>query len=179
MESNASTEAIKGGLIVGLISIIISMIIYVVDVAIMVSLTFAFLSFALSIFLYSYLGKKYRNEHLEGFISFGDAFKFIFIAGLIGAILNGVFSIALFNFIDPELPEILTEQVIQDTESRLESFGVPSEDMDEALEKVEKDMAGQFSVGGILKGSWAWALGAAIIGLICGAIIKKKRPEFE
>lgn len=179
MESNASTEAIKGGLIVGLISIILSMIVYTIDVSLMVDWKFSLGSFALSIFLYSYIGKKYRDDHLEGFISFGDAFKFLFIAGIIGAILNGFFSILLFNFIDPELPEILTEQVLKNTESMMETFGAPAEEMDKALEKVEQDMAGQFSVGGILKGSWAWLLGAAIIGLICGAIIKKKRPEFE
>ncbi|WP_420582200.1 DUF4199 domain-containing protein [Reichenbachiella sp.] len=179
MESNATTEAIKGGLIVGLISIILSMIIYAIDASIMVDLKFTLFSFALSIFLYSYIGKKYREDHLEGFISFGDAFKFLFIAGLIGAILNGAFSILLFNVIDPELPEILTDQVLKNTESLMETLGVPAEEMDEALEKTEKDMADQFSVGGILRGSWAWALGAAIIGLICGAIVKKKRPEFE
>ncbi|WP_422361527.1 DUF4199 domain-containing protein [Reichenbachiella sp.] len=179
MESHASSEAIKGGLIVGLISIIIGMITYVIDVSYMASLTYFFLSFALSLFLYSYIGKKYRNDHMEGYISFGDAFKFLFIAGLIGAMLNGVFSIVLFNIIDPELPEILTEHVLENTESLMETFGAPAEDIDRELEKVEKDMDGKFSTGGILKDSWAWPLGAAIIGLICGAIIKKKRPEFE
>ncbi len=179
MESNSSTEAIKGGLIVGLINIILTMVVYTVDIGLMVDWKFSLGSFALSIFLYSYIGKKFRDDHLEGFISFGDAFKFIFIAGIIGAILNGAFSIVLFNLIDPELPEILTEQVMKNTESLMESFGAPSEEMDKALEDLEKDMAGKFTVGGILQGSWAWLLGAGLIGLICGAIIKKKRPEFE
>lgn len=179
MESNASTEAIKGGLIVGLISIILTMVAYTIDAGLLVDWKFSLGSFALSIFLYSYIGKKYRDDHLEGFISFGDAFKFIFIAGIIGAILSGFFSILLFNVIDPELPEILLEQVMKNTESMMESFGAPSGEIDQALEKLETDMASQFSAGGILKGSWAWLLGAALIGLICGAIIKKKRPEFE
>ncbi|SMD33244.1 Protein of unknown function [Reichenbachiella faecimaris] len=179
MESKSSTEAIKGGLIVGLVSIILTMIVYTIDIGLMVDWKFSLGSFALSIFLYSYIGKKYRDDHTEGFISFGDAFKFLFIAGIIGAIINGVFSIVLFNFIDPELPEILTEQVLKNTESMMETFGAPAEQMDEALEQIEKDMAGKFSVGGILQGSWAWLLGAGLIGLICGAIIKKKRPEFE
>lgn len=179
MESNSSTAAIKGGLIVGLIGIIMSMLVYVIDVTLMVDWKFSLVSFGISIFLYVYIGKKFRDEHMEGFMKFGEAFKFTFIAGIIGSILAGAFSILLFNIIDPELPEIITEQVLENTESMLESFGTPAEDMDEALEQVEKDMAGQFSVGGILKGSWAWLLAAAFYALIAGAIIKKSRPEFE
>lgn len=179
MESNSSTAAIRGGLIVGLAGIIMSMLAYVIDVSLMVDWKFSLISFGISIFLYVYIGKKFRNEYMEGFMKFGEAFRFTFIAAIIGSILVGVFSIILFNFIDPELPEIITEQVIENTESMLENFGTPAEDVDEALEKIENDMAGKFSVGGILQGSWAWLLGAAIYALIASAIIKKSKPEFE
>lgn len=179
MESNSSIAAIKGGLIIGLVGIILSMLIYVVEPSLMVDWKFSLVSFGISLFLYVYIGKKYRDEEMEGFMTFGDAFKFTFIAGIIGTLLAGFFSIVLFNVIDPELPEVLTEQVLKNTESLMESFGAPAEEMDKALEQIEKDMAGKFSAGGILQGSWAWLLAAAFYALITGAIIKKKRPEFE
>lgn len=180
MDSNSSSmAAIKGGLIIGLISIIITMLMYVIDASLMVDWKFSLGLFIISIFLYVFIGKKYRNEYTEGFIKFGEAFKFIFIAAICSSILSGFFMILLYNFIDPELPEIITEKVLQNTESMMETFGTPEEAMDEAMEQVEKDMAGKFSISGILSGSWAWLVSAAIYALIAGAIIKKTKPEFD
>lgn len=180
MDSNSSSiAAIKGGLIIGLISIIITMLTYVVDVSLMVDWKFSLGLFAVSIFLFVFIGKKYRNEYMEGFIKFGEAFRFIFIAAICSSILSGFFMILLYNFIDPELPEIITEKVLQNTEAMMETFGTPTEAMDEAMEQVEKDLEGKFSVGGILAGSWAWLIAAAFYALIAGAIIKKSKPEFD
>lgn len=179
MESNAKNAAIKSGLIVGLVGVIISMLLYVMDATLMVDWKIQILSFVISLFLFVYFGKKYRNEEQEGFMPFGDAFKFNFVAGIVYSIVVGVFSILLFNVIDTELSEVITEQTLETTESMLETFGTPQSDIDKALEDVEKDLEGKFSTVELLKGSWAWLLSAAVYGLIAGAIIQKSRPEFE
>lgn len=179
MESNASSSAIKNGLILGLIGIIITMLAYVIDLNLLTSMWFGLVMLVLAIVVLAVFGNKYRDEQLEGFISFGDAFKYIFIAALISMIVSGVFQILLYNVIDPELPEIITEQALKSTEEFMEKLGTPAEDIDEAMKKAENDLDGKFTTTGILSGSWVWLIISAIYALIVGAIIKKKRPEFE
>lgn len=179
MESNAKNAAVKGGLVVGLVGIIISMLLYVLDAGMMVDWKIQILTFAISLFLFVYIGKKFREDELDGFMTFKQAFRFTFVAGIVNALLVGVFSILLFKVIDPELPEIITEQVIENTESMLETFGTPQSDIDKALGEMEEDMEKNFSTVGMLKSSWTWIFSALIYGLIGGAIIKKSRPEFE
>jgi len=179
MDSNINISAVKGGALIGLVSIILMMLVYVIDVNLLVDWKFSIASLILIIVLFVVIGKKYRNEYMEGFMRFGEAFKFVFIGAIISSILVSIFSIILYNVIDPELPEIITEQALKNTESMMESFGTPSETIDETLEQMEEDMANNFSAGGILANSWAWLLAAAFYGLIAGAIIKKSKPEFE
>ena len=112
-------------------------------------------------------------------MTFGEGFRFTFIAGICSAILTGVFTIVLYNYIDPELPEIITEQTLKATEEMLENFDTPSEDTDKAMADMETKMANGFTVGGILSNSWVWLFSGAFYGLIVGLIIKKSKPEFE
>lgn len=179
MDSNTSSSAIKNGLILGLIGVIVTMLAYVIDLNLLTSMWFGLSMFALAIILLVVFGKKYRNEHMEGFMSFGEAFKYIFIAAIISMIVSGFFQILLYNVIDPELPEIITEQALKSTEEFMIKLGTPEEAIDEAMKKAEEDLDGKFTTTGILSGSWVWIIISAIYALIAGAIIKKKRPEFE
>ncbi|MEO9806319.1 MAG: DUF4199 domain-containing protein [Reichenbachiella sp.] len=179
MESNSSSAPIKSGLILGLIGIIIMMLVYVIDISLLTNLFFGLSMMVVSVVLLVIFGKKYRDNELEGYLEFGPAFKFVFIASLVSMILSGVFQILLYTVIDPELPEILIEGTLQNTEELLESFGTPAEDIDKALEETEKSMEGQFTVKGILSGSYIWLILSVVYALIAGAIIKKSRPEFE
>jgi hypothetical protein len=89
------------------------------------------------------------------------------------------FMILLYEVVDPELPKIITNKALENTEAMMESFGAPADKIDEALDQMESDMAGKFTAGGILSGSWVYILTSSIFGAIGGAILKKKKPEFE
>jgi hypothetical protein len=179
MNSNSSIEAVKAGLIVGLISIILVMAVYLTDVNLLVDWKYSISVFVISIVLFVTFGRKYRDHFLAGFISFNEAFKFLFIAAICSTILNGLFTIILYNVIDPELPKVIIERTLQSTEEMMENFTSSSEEMDETMEELERTLPYGFTPAGILSNSWAWILVGAFYALIASIFVKKSKPDFD
>lgn len=177
---NMLSEAMKTGVILAALSIIITLLIYIIDVTILADWKLGIGILIVAFVIVVRLGKKFRDEELEGgFMEFGEAFKYGFVAFFISSIISMLFTILLYEVVDPELPKIITDQAMENTEAMLENFGTPSETIDETLEQMESDMEGKFTAMGILSGSWIYILTSAFFALIAGAIIKKKKPEFE
>jgi len=97
-------SALKTGLIIGVVSIVVFIIMYVADikpVGIVMPLLILVLSIALSIIVLVVLFKKYRTE-TGGFISFRDAFLYCFIAFSVSIILSQLFNYLFIQLIEPE-----------------------------------------------------------------------------
>lgn len=173
-------ESIKSGLLLGAISIAITMLVYVIDTELMVKWWFGLLSLGLSIFLVSYFGIKYRNEETDGFLSFGKAYVYSFTVIVVSAIVSTLFTFLLYSVIDPELPQTLSDASYEQSLEMMRSFGADPDSIDdETLDKMREQSDKQFSIPGLAKG-FIWVIvGCAIISLITGAIIKKKEPENE
>jgi hypothetical protein len=169
-------HGLKHAVILGVISIALLLIVYVIDYTLLV--TFKYLGVSLLIYLgYGiYSGINYRNE-TGGYLSFGKAFQHGFIVFAASALLSTLFSLVLYNVVDAELPTKLTDAAVANAEEMMISFGMPAEQMDEALAKTRTDTEERFTVVGIAKG-YIWTLAfCAIFALISGAIAKKKQPE--
>lgn len=169
-------NALKHAGIMGVISIALTLILYVVDYTMLV--TFKFLALSLLVYLgYAiYAGISYRNE-IGGFISFGSAFQHGIILFAASALIGTIFSIVLYMVIDPELPGKLTDAAVTNAEEMMISFGMPADQMDEALDKARKDTEERFTIGGIALG-YVWNLiFCAILALISGIFVKRKQPE--
>ncbi|MEQ8904879.1 DUF4199 domain-containing protein [Ekhidna sp.] len=173
-----NNHAIKSGLITGVISIVLSLLIYIVDPTIFAIWWLMLLLMLVYVGIVTYFGIQHRN--LEGgYLSFGKAWVYSMTALVTYSLVGMVFSILLFTVIDPELSEIVTDAVVEKSEAMMRNFGMPEDQMDEALEKTRTDTLDRFTVMGSLKG-FAWGLIInAILSLISGAIIKKKEPELE
>ncbi|MCH2215799.1 MAG: DUF4199 domain-containing protein, partial [Flavobacteriales bacterium] len=63
---------------------------------------------------------KREREANGGFISFGDAFKFCFVALLIGGLIGTGFQILYANAIEPGYAERMTEQALEMSNSFME-----------------------------------------------------------
>lgn len=177
---NLFGEAIKTGVILAAISIIITLLVYIVDANLLADWKLSIGVLVTSFVIVIYFGKKFREETYEGgFMSFGESFKYCFSAFFISSIVSMFFMILLYEVVDPELPKIITNKALENTEAMMESFGAPADKIDETLEQVEADMEGKFTAGGILSGSWVYILTSTFFGAIGGAILKKKKPEFE
>lgn len=172
-----NSHAIKSGIIVAVISIVITLLLYIVNAAMLVSM-WMMLLFLVFVGLVAYFGIQHRNEE-GGYMSFGKAWVYSMQVFVITGIIATIFNLLLYNVIDPELPELLADQSVENAESMMRNFGMPEEQMDEALEKTRTDTLDRFTVMGSIKGLLYGLIIYAILSLISGAIIKKNEPELE
>ncbi len=62
-----------------------------------------------------YIGiKSYRDQDLDGFISYGKSLGTGTLIGLFGGIISGFFTVLMFTVIDPGLAQKIVEQAQQD-----------------------------------------------------------------
>ena len=133
---NYNEEWLKGGLILAGVSILLTMLTYVIDVSLMVEWWFGIVSLLISMGLLIYLGINYRND-IGGILSYGDAFKFSFLVFFVSYVVGIIFQIALYTVIDPELPEIMKQLTVEKTVEMMEGFGLSDEALDAAIIGVE------------------------------------------
>ena len=172
---NYNEEVLKGGLIVSGVSILLTMIIYIIDVELLVSGWFGFISLILSIGILIYVGRSFRDA-IGGYMTYKNSLKFTYLVLLVSYVVGSLFNILLYNVIDPSLTEVVTELTIQNTIPMLESFGTPQEAIDAAVIEIEKGVEQQSSPMGILKAT-PWALlFTFIFALIVSFFVKKNEP---
>jgi Protein of unknown function (DUF4199) len=164
------------GVIAGIVSILITTIVYAVDLSLMTKWWFGLVVFAISIGISITLLTKTKNE-LKGHFTFKEAFTTYFICSVIGTLISVLFTIVLFNFIDPGAKEILKELILEFTKNIMQKVGAPASEMNKALKEIAaKD---SYSIIEQLKGSVFSIAFSAILGLILAAIFKSKTPEYS
>ncbi len=165
-------NGITFGVISGIISILITTLIYIIDVNLFASWWLGLLSLAISITLASVLMSKTKKA-LNGIFTFKDAFTTYFIYAVIGIAFGVIFNIILFNYIDPSLKENLKEILIKKTVSVMQKIGGENP---EAVKEVIKKMSENdpYSVLEQLKGYFFALLFSSIFGLILAAFFKSK-----
>jgi hypothetical protein len=170
---NLFKHAARMGAIGGGIGILITVLIYVVDIKIMadwkvgIGILLVYLGYVI------YAGIQYRNQ-AGGFLSYGKAFQHGYVTLLVAGAISTVFTILLFHVIDPEIPEILTRVTTEKTEEMMAGFGMSEDKIDEAIE--QQDIPGRFTVAGQIK-QFAWGfLMNAIVVLITSIFVKKNQP---
>ena len=173
-------SALKSGLIIGAISIIVFIIMYVADikpVGIMMPFVILIVSLAINIGVLVFLFKKYRSE-AGGFISFRDAFLYCFIALVVGAILSTLFTLLFVQLIEPDYYKKIMDAQKAYMENYL-SGKVSDEQLTETLDKIDEQAAKMGSVTSTLKNLLGSVVFSGIIALIVGAIMKKKPDVFD
>lgn len=169
-------HAVKFGSIMALISIIITVLIYVVDYTIMANMWFGLCLFAFFIGYVIYAGINYRNS-IGGFLAYGKAFQHGYIVMVLCGLITSIFSILLYTVIDPNLPENLTAAIVENTEAMMQKFGAPQESIDTELDKMREEMPARFSALGVAKQfGWGLIINAVIVA-ITSLFVKKKEPE--
>lgn len=175
------TEAVKKnglnyGIIVGVASIIIAVLIYVIDLTAFSNWMIGLLMLAVNTILGIMAVSKAKSA-LGGYISFKEAFTTFFLALLIGSILYILFMYILWNFIDPEGANAVVEATIEKTVEWMQAAGTPAGDIKEMVEQMRA--SDNFGLVGQLKALAGSVIIYSIIGLIVAAAMKKNKPEFE
>ena len=173
MEKNTLfNHSLKFGFIIGIVGIIIGVLAYMAGESLMVKWWFGIIILVINIGLIIYSGLQYRAS-IGGYMNFKTAFSVTFLTFLVAGILGTIFTIILYQVIDPELPGRLTKAAIEQTEQMMSNFGAPQETIDEQMVAIEERMVNQFSLMGQIKGFGIALIIYAVVGLIIGAIIKK------
>lgn len=172
---NYNEEVIKGGMLLGGVSVLLTMTVYLINIELMVEWWYGILNLLISLILVIYLGINYRNIS-SGFISFGKAFKFSFLILIISYLIGIIFQILLYNIIDPSLPEVIKQLTVEMTVEMMESFGTPDEAIDAAIIGIEQGIEEGTTPLGILKSTPWGTLFIAIFAAIASLIIKKNKP---
>ena len=171
--------AIKPGLTIGLVSLAMTYLAYFIDSSLLASMWMLLVGVIIFFWLIIYFGKQFRTE-LGGFMSFGTAFNFSFIAMLISGIVSLIGQILLFHVIDPSLSQVLADIAFDNTLKMMAGFGQnPDSIPPDALNEIRKNTAESFTIGGQLKSFGYGLIIYAIIALILAAILKKRDKSLE
>ena len=132
---------------------------------------------AISIGVLVYLFKSYKTQ-IGGYITFGDAFLYCFIALLAATVLSSLFTFLFIQFIEPNYYMNILEAQKTYMENYL-SGKVTEEQLAQTLDKMDAEAAKMTPVSNLIKGLVGGVIFDGIIALIVGAIMKKKPEMFD
>jgi len=171
MNESSKKNGITYGVILGAVSILITTIVYTVDINLFLSGWISFVKVSAFLAIMIALLSKTKKE-LKGVFSFKEAFTTYFIAACISLLLATLFEIILFNLIDPSLKDTIKEMSLKFTVNLMEKMGAKQSDINDAIRKVQE--TDQFSVGQLIQGYFIYLVMASIPGLILATIFKTK-----
>ena len=159
-------NALIWGVIIGLISIVYSVILYMLNQTFNRALGYA--GIIIMIVGLAIAMKSYRDNILDGMLPFGKAFGFGVLIVVFASLLGSIYTYLLYTVIDPGLQEKILEFM---ADKMLESGRVPEAQLDQALEFSKKFMSPTYlTVSGFIFS----CLGGTVISLIMAAIFKKE-----
>ena len=172
--------AVKYGVAVGVIGIVINLLAYFIDPSSLFQFTSIWSLLGLIVpVVFVFLAAKKVRELKGGYIPFGEAFVPGILTYAIGTIITGLFSYILMTFIDPSLQETALEVSKESARGMFEMAGMSEAQIEEEMEKMsdQLDAADASGLGNTLLG----ILGSIVIfGLpisaIVAAIVKKQEP---
>lgn len=159
------------GITLGIILALITATIYAIDLKLFVSGWIGGLTFVIYVVIGILLLTKTKKD-INGFFSFKDAFTTFFITTIIALAISTLFSILLFNVIDPEAKTTISDLLIKYMAETLQKFGTPASAINEALAKMKEN--NPFSTIEQLKALIFSIVGYSILGLILAAFFKSK-----
>lgn len=168
-------HAAKWGIISGAVGIVMMILLYAIDYTTMVSFKFLGIAIVVGVGIAIYAGIDYRKT-IGGYLSYGKAWQHGFILFAISGLVGVLFQILLYTVIDTELPEKLTDAIVENTREMMGNFGAAEDQMEPALEKARVDSLERFTIFGMLKGFLFQLIGVAVFALITAIFVKRNPP---
>jgi hypothetical protein len=170
-------SALYWGVISGVVSIILSVLMYVIGftpssfgrigLAILMSLIILVVVLVIAL-------KSYRNS-LGGSMTYGQAFKFGFFVILFGSVISSIYYFLFLKFIDPEYLKNVMEKFMTNLEEFLLKRGMNEEQVSKAMEEAAKKPIPS-PLKSTIQGFFQGLIFSTIVNLIVAAIMKKN-PE--
>lgn len=176
MTNLVKKNGLNFGIIVGVLSILATTIIYVIDIKMFVSFWVGIPLFLVNLII-GIIAVAKTKKGLNGFISFKEAFSVYFFALALGSLIGMVYTYLLFNIIDPSSKEVLMDAAVEKTVEMMQNFGAKTGDIKRTVEEMQ--LTDNFSIVSQLKSYLGSLVFTIVIGLIVAAAFKKNKPEFE
>jgi hypothetical protein len=170
--------ALKSGALLGIIMVIFTFIVYVIQSTALVGFWFNIIVLVLFFGLLIYFGIQYRNQ-VGGFLAYGAAFQFSFVALIVSGFIFTLGNMLLYHVIDPALPEVLIEKQLNSVLEMMDRFGAGDSLSSDDLDEMRENMVDSFTVVGQIKGLGVSFIIYAVMALIVAAIIKKKDKSLD
>ena len=174
MEQTMKTAAINFGVYLGIITSVITITIYGVNLDLFINTWLGIILFFI-VLAFGVLSSINSRNLSGGFISFKQAFTYYFITIAVGTLISSIVGIAIFTYIDPEAATYLNEQVLIMTKEIMERIGLNQEAVTAAIEEASKN--DNFSLGAQTQAFIIRLVFYAVIGLIVGLIVKKTEAK--
>ena len=161
------------GLILGIISVIFGVVMYVTNVYLNPSIIYTIIGFLILITVISLAIKAFKTEN-GGFLSLSEALKVGIGVAVIGGIIAALWSFVLMNYVEPDymnqMMEVQREKMIEMqpdmTEAQLNSAAEMSSKFSSPLMVMAFSLIGNLFFG-------------LVISLIAGLIMKNNNPYDE
>jgi hypothetical protein len=168
-------HALRHGAIMGAISIALTVIIYMVSIPFMGTLKFVLLMFAIFISYVIYAGIDYRKT-VGGFLAYGKAYLHGLVVLASAGFIGTLFGLVLYNVIDTELADKLTETILSNTEETMRGFNTPEENIEKQLDDMRESLPKQFSTLGQIKSFFTGMIWNAVLVALTSFIVRKSEP---
>lgn len=168
-------HGVKWGLIQFLIVGVVFYIIYVINIEFAVG-TGRWITIPFSIALLIIQGAQARRFR-NGGLKYGDAFKTLFIAGIVSSALM-LTTDFIVKTASPSLAEQEKNITIEQTAKRMEDWGMEDDKIDEAIDRMQMQDS-KPKITNTLLGLVFAAIFSAILALIVALVVKKKVKEEE
>lgn len=166
--AKASKSILNYGVLLGIISVVMGVIMYVTNSYLDPSWVYTVVGLAISITIISIGIKAFKSEN-GGFLSIGEALKIGVGIALIGGIITSIWTFSLMTVIEPNY----TEQMLDVQREKMVERGMPEAQIEAAMEMSANFMSPWISIAIYLAVTLFFGL---IIALIAGLIMKQKNP---
>ncbi len=170
-QASVKSVALSYGALLGIVSILLGVIAYVMNVHLERPWWLSVLSLAAMVLFIIYGIKSFKKEN-DGFLSLGEAIKVGLAIALVSGIIGVLYQYVFVSFIEPDY----VNQMVEMTEQKMleDNPGMPEEQREMAISMTRKFMSpGIMAAIGIIVSLFL----GFIISLIGGLVMKQNRPE--
>lgn len=132
-------EALNYGIILGLISVGLSLLTYMFDLTFKTWIIWP--SLLISVLVLFFMLRSYRDHYNNGYITYGKSVGAGVVINVYSALIVAIYIYVLYAFIDPGL----MEKSLAVAEEKMISKGIPESALDQALEMQAKMMKPWFT----------------------------------
>lgn len=162
--------ALQYGLILGLVSVLLSVVVYVMGQTYDQPWWQSVLSFLIMLGCIVYALKAFKNDN-GGFLSLGEALKVGLAVALIAGIIGMIFNLIFINIIEPDFAANILEKAQENMVEQ--NPNMTEEQMEMAISMTEKFTSPAIMSAFAIIGSLFFGF---IISLIAGLIMKVNKP---